>query len=198
MRFMSAPPNYTCKIQQHPQELAEFIAFLKRKPIASFLEIGSKFGGMLWSVANTMPPRSKIVSVDLPNGPWGRSESLGCLQDCVAELKRRGHDAHLFVGDSTTSWCVARVQELAPYDLIFIDANHTEPYVRQDFKNFGRLAKTVCFHDIAWNNPTPPGRMPIEVPKVWKELKMQYKDEATFSEIKCDQGHNGIGIMEWS
>ena len=195
---MNAPPNYMGKIQQHKVELDAFVTYLKRKGIVSFLEVGSKFGGCLWAIAqNAMPPKSKIVSVDLPNSHWGRSESAGCLQDCINHLKQQGHDAHLFLGDSTDPAIVQKVQALAPFDAIFIDANHTEPYVRKDFANYGKLSKIVCFHDIGWNNPTPPGRMPIEVPKVWKGLKELYKDQAAFSEIKHDNGHNGIGIMEW-
>jgi predicted O-methyltransferase YrrM len=186
------------KHQQFQKELDEFIAFLKGKQIRSFLEIGSKFGGCLWAIVQqAMPPQSRVVSVDLPNSHWGRSESEVALRDCIARLKAQGHDAQLFVGDSTSDKIVGQVRALAPFDAIFIDANHTEPYVRKDFANYGRLSPIVCFHDIGWNNPTPPGRMAIEVPKVWRWLKEIYKDAAEFSEIKHDNGHNGIGIMQW-
>ena len=190
--------NYLTKIQQHPQELVEFIAFLKSKQLRSYLEVGSKFGGCLWAVAQqALLPKSTIVSVDLPNSHWGRSESASSLKDCIAHLRRQSHDAHLFVGDSTNPAIVEKVKELSPFDAIFIDANHTESYVRTDFKHYGRLSRIVCFHDIGWNNPTAPGKLPIEVPKVWNELKQTYKDHATFSEIKRDNGHNGIGIIQW-
>jgi hypothetical protein len=119
------------------------------------------------------------------------------LRDCIAELVRQGHHAQLMIGDSTAPKIVGQVTALAPFDAIFIDANHTESYVRADFKNYGLLSKIVCFHDIGWNNPTPPGRLAIEVPKVWRELKEAYKDQATFLEIKRDTNHNGIGILQW-
>jgi len=190
--------HYMVKPQQHLDELADYIAFLKPRGIKSYLEIGSKFGGCLWAVVQqAMAPGSRVVAVDLPNSHWGRSESESSLVDCFAHLKRQGHDAHLFLGDSTSDDVVRKVKALSPFDVIFIDANHTEPYVRKDFNNYGRLAKIICFHDIGWNNPTPPGRMPIEVPKVWRALKELYRDDAEFSEIKRDNGHNGIGILEW-
>jgi Methyltransferase domain len=190
--------HYTNKPQQHLQELAEFVAFLKSKQIASFLEVGSKFGGALWAIVQgAMPAGSRIVSVDLPNSKWGRTDSENSLRACIAHLKQQGHDAHLFLGDSTDAKIVTAVTELSPFDAVFIDANHTEPYVRKDFNSYGGLAPIICFHDIGWNNPTPPGRLPIEVPKVWRELKETYKDEASFSEIKRDHGHNGIGILQW-
>jgi hypothetical protein len=115
----------------------------------------------------------------------------------VKALRALEFDAHLFIGDSTSPAIVDHVKALAPFDLLFIDANHTESYVRKDFQAYGAMANIVCFHDIGWNNPTPPGRLPIEVPKVWADIKKVYQTAATFKEIKYDNGHNGIGIMRW-
>jgi hypothetical protein len=189
--------NYLTKPQQHLDEIRDFVSFLKDKKIASFLEIGSKFGGALWLITRIMPKGSRVVSVDLPNSHWGRSESQVSLEACIAHLKRDGFDAHLILGDSTAAAVVERVRKLGPFDAIFIDANHTEPFVRKDFANYSDLSKIVCFHDIGWNNPTKPGKLPIEVPKVWKELKTTHQDKAGFSEIIRDRNHNGIGIMQW-
>lgn len=188
--------NYLTKPQQHPDEIREFCEFLKQKQIASYLEVGSKFGGALWLVTRIMPKGSRVVSVDLPNSHWGRSESQPSLEACIAHLRRDGYDARLFLGDSTAPDIVERVTALAPFDAIFIDANHTEPYVRKDFANYGKLSRIVCFHDVGWN-PANPHKMPIEVPKVWAELKTAYRDQATFYEICHDNGHNGIGILQW-
>ncbi len=190
--------HYTNKPQQHLQELSDYVAYLKGKQIKSYLEIGSKYGGCLWAVVQgAMPPKSKVVAVDLPNNKWGRSDSEPVLKECFAHLKRQGHDAHLFFGDSTHANIVSAVKGHSPFDAVFIDANHTEHFVRTDFANYGRLAPICCFHDIGWNNPTLPGRKQIEVPKVWAELKQTYKDVASFREIKHDVNHNGIGIIEW-
>jgi cephalosporin hydroxylase len=190
-------PNYIKKIQQHPQELLEFTKFIRDADIRSYLEIGCKFGGSLWSVAQAMREKGRIVAVDLPHGHWGRSDSEAPLRECVKHLQRDGFDAYLFIGDSTDKRIVESVRSLAPFDCVFIDANHTEQYVRTDFTNYGRLGKYCCFHDIAWANPTPPNRLPIEVPIVWAELKETFKDTAAFREIKHDNGHNGIGIIKW-
>jgi hypothetical protein len=152
---------------------------------------------MLWSVAHAMPEKGRVVAVDLPFGAWGRSDSEEPLRQCVNELKTEGYDAHLFIGDSTATHIIDAVTKFAPYDCLFIDANHTEKYVRADFEHYHRLAKHCCFHDIGWNNPTAPGKLPIEVPKVWAELKRDFRDQATFREIKRDHGHNGIGIISW-
>lgn len=188
------------KAQQHPKELEDFLQFVRDEKIESYCEIGCKLGGLLWQVAQCLPPKARIVAVDMPNSHWGRSETLESLQNCVTTLRNRGYDAHLFIGDSTSEPIVERVKALSPFDLLFIDANHTEPYVRKDFGNYGTLAKIVCFHDIGWNpenDKTRPGRLPIEVPKVWADIKKVYQFAATFQEIKHDNGHNGIGILRW-
>ena len=186
------------KAQQHPQELDEFLQFVRDEKIESYCEIGCKFGGLLWQVAQCLPAKARVVAVDMPNSHWGRTGSLESLQNCVRTLRNRGHDAHLILGDSTAAPIIEQVKKLSPWDLIFIDANHTEPYVRKDFGNYGTLANVVCFHDIGWNNPTPPGRMAIEVPKVWADIKKVCEFSATFREIKHDNGHNGIGILKWA
>jgi cephalosporin hydroxylase len=173
------------------------VDYVRQLAPKSYLEIGCKFGGLMWAVAQVMPRPSQFVAVDLPNSHWGRSESLESLQACISHLNAKGHRAVLFIGDSTTPPIIENVRRLAPYDLIFIDANHTEPFVRKDFENYGKLAPVVCFHDIGWNNPTVPGRLPIEVPKVWASIKDANKTHANFREIKMDNGHNGIGIIEW-
>jgi hypothetical protein len=194
---MATPLSYANKVQQHPRELDEFVQFVRAERITSYCEIGCKFGGLTWQVAQALTPRARIVAVDMPNQAWGRSDSDESLRNCVKALRALEFDAHLFIGDSTSPAIVDHVKALAPFDLLFIDANHTESYVRKDFQAYGAMANIVCFHDIGWNNPTPPGRLPIEVPKVWADIKKVYQTAATFKEIKYDNGHNGIGIMRW-
>jgi methyltransferase family protein len=197
---MVTPQSYTNigKAQQHADELQAFLQFVRANNVKSYCEIGCKFGGLLWQVAQVLPKKARVVAVDMPNQAWGRTGSQESLQNCIEALRKLDYDAHLFLGDSTSDGIVERVKALSPFDLLFIDANHTEKYVRKDFGNYGTLASIVCFHDIGWNNPTPPGRLPIEVPKVWADIKKVYEFAATFEEIKRDNGHNGIGIMRWA
>src|SRR5215467_5708600 len=118
--------HYTTKPQQHLQELKEFVALLKKQEIKSFLEIGSKFGGVLWAVVQgAMPLKSKVVSVDWANQAWGRSDSEDSLKKCFVHLKQLGYDAHLLDGDSTSPTIIEKVYALGPFDACFIDANHT-------------------------------------------------------------------------
>lgn len=178
---------------QNEAEAIRFIEILKAEGVRSYLEIGSKFGGMLWRVGISLPRDSRIASIDLPHGDGSFKETLPHLVACVAALKARGYDAHLHLGDSTAPEAIAFATSLAPFDCIFIDANHTEPYVRKDWANYGPLGRMVAFHDINFkrDKPIEPPKMPIDVPKVWAELKGKYRH----TEIKCEVQDNGIGVL---
>jgi len=184
--------KYETAMLQNAMEFDRFITLMWGENIRSYLEIGSKHGGSLWRIANLLPAGSRIVSVDLPHGDRSFKESQPHLEGCVAELRRLGYDSHLFLGDSTDPAIVAGVGLLAPFDLCFIDANHTEPFVRADWANYGSLARIVAFHDIGWiARPEPSKKMPIEVPKVWNEIKRGFRHQ----EIRACERDNGIGVL---
>jgi predicted O-methyltransferase YrrM len=184
-------------ILQHPQEAAEFMAFLKEKNVRSYLEIGSWFGGSLWHFVRTMPKGSRAVAVDWPNADGSRHQPLPQLQSCVNKLNGLGYDVRLLLGDSADKTIIEKVVSLAPFDLVFIDGNHSAAYVHKDFNNYGRMASIVCFHDIAWNENGPASKMPCQVSQVWNEFKQTYKDRADFIEILHGKDAYGIGILQW-
>lgn len=162
--------------------------------VRSFLEIGSKFGGSLARLSHTLPAGSRIVSVDLPRGTVAWDQSEAELKTVISWLRLLGHDAHLIWGDSTAPQVIEAVRALGPFDAVFIDANHTMPYVRQDWANYGAMARLVAFHDIAWKRAADwkEGKR-IDVPAFWDEIKAGYRHQ----EFKfCPTGkNNGIGVL---
>lgn len=173
-------------LNQNPAEFSWFVDLLKREGVTSFLEVGSKYGESLVLAARVLPIGSRIVSIDLP---WGNS--VFELQARVIKLKQEGYDSHLIIGDSTNNKIIKQASALGPYDAIFIDANHTLPYVTKDWENYGPMGKIIAFHDINhYTQPKPP-RMPIEAHKLWDKLKLEYRHE----EIRLDPDHNGIGVL---
>lgn len=178
----------TVKTMQHEPEFAKFIDIVKREGVRSYLEIGCKYGGTLWRVANALPAGSKVVAVDLP---WGERESEPHLVECVNELRKLGYEVSLFLTDSTDAKTIAAVARLAPFDLCFIDANHTEPYVRKDWANYGPMCGMVAFHDIGWIARPQSGKLPIDVPLVWNEIKADHR----YIEIRECRRDNGIGVL---
>lgn len=184
--------KYKTAFLQNEIELARFIEILKRENVCSYLEIGSKFGGSLWKVATALAPSARIVAVDLPHGDTSFKESQPHLEACVADLLAQGYDAQLILGDSTAPQIIEQVRAASPFDCCLIDANHTEPFVRCDWENYGPMCRIVAFHDIGWvPRPEPSKKMPIEVPKVWNEIKGGFRHE----EIKLCPRDNGIGVL---
>lgn len=175
------------KLLQREEEFAWFIALLQREGIRSYLEIGSKFGASFDRIVRSMPKGSRAVSVDLPGEGH---ESRASLSNVVSALRKDGYDAKIIWGDSTYPGVVNRVKEMAPFDAVFIDANHTAPYVEKDWQNYGALGRIVAFHDIAAVQAKP-GKGAIEVKPIWDCVKQGYRHE----ECILDSPHNGIGVL---
>jgi len=184
----------TYEVLQNLEELDWFVDLLKREEIKSYLEIGSKFGGTFWHVASSMPFGSRAVTVDLPGATIAWPESKHSLTRCRDQLIAQGIDAQIIWGDSTDPKVVEHVQALGPFDACFIDANHYEKYVSQDFKNYGALSRIVAFHDIGWKPLSANRRkssVQIEVPAFWNRIKKDYRHE----EINLEPADNGIGVL---
>jgi cephalosporin hydroxylase len=177
------------KILQLESEIAEFIEIVRKEGVTSYLEIGSCWGGTLDRIVRAMPKGSRAVAVDLPTKR--AEETLPSLERIAQALRTDGYNVTVIVGDSTDNKTISRVRLMAPFDLLFIDANHTEPYVRKDWANYGKLAEIVAFHDANDTKVRDAGRLPIEVKPVWDEMKAYYPHREIFHEEK----RNGIGVL---
>lgn len=164
------PENIACEIRV-------FAQLLRQEGARSYLEIGSKFGGSLWSVLSTLSPM-RAVSVDLH-----RHGTAIC--DCVVELEKLGHSVALVEGDCKSSRTIDLVKFFGPFDVVYIDGNHSERGVVHDWETYGPMGRIVAFHDIVSNEPT------WYVPQLWAELKKQYRHK----EIVGLRSNYGIGII---
>lgn len=187
-------------VLQNKVELNEFINLLRTENICSYLEIGSKFGGSFWPIANSLPKGSRVVSVDLPHGDTSFKENESHLRECVGALRQRGYDAQLIIGDSTDQKVIEQCRALGPFDCVFIDANHTIKYVRADFANYEPMAiKLIAFHDVGDIRPggRVPSKKPIEVPIVWQEIKQNRRYLEIIRSVPDHAGcrSNGIGVL---
>ena len=186
-------------VLQDRAELNAFINLLQQESVRSYLEIGAKFGGSLWPIANALPKGSRVVVVDLPHGDTSFKDTEPHLRECVEQIKKRGYDAHLIIGDSTDPQIIEQVYSLGPFDAVFIDANHTVPYVKKDFANYSKITKLIALHDINFFRPggLPPHKKPIEVPEVWKELKQNHRHIEIIKGVPNSAGcrDNGIGVI---
>ena len=151
------------------QDDREFNGLLSHvKGCRSALEIGSRYGKSIQYIAGQMAPDTKVVSVDLPytGGCEGLPDAEPILRATIEEIASRGHETHLFLGNSHNPALVKAVQDLGPYDFCFIDGDHSYAGVKADWENFGSHAKIVAFHDII-NNP--------DCFRLWNEIKGNYR-----------------------
>jgi predicted O-methyltransferase YrrM len=184
---------YLTEAMQDEAEIAAFCALLAGEGVKSYLEIGSKFGGSLWRVANALPKGSRVVAVDLPGGTKRWNESRPALKGCVAALKERGYDAHLIWGNSTDPMVIEQVRALGPFDAMLLDGDHRLPGVTADFANYGPMGRIVAFHDLAWRRAPEWVGTRIDVPQFWASIKDQF---VRTEEICLDPSrkNNGLGI----
>jgi predicted O-methyltransferase YrrM len=192
---MSKEP-YEEQISQVESEIQGLIDVLASADVRRFLEIGSRYGGSLWRIANALPRGSLVVSVDSGSGMGGKKPGQqSSLAACILELKRRGYNAHMIVGDSQLPDIIGQVAKFAPFDACLIDADHELKGVTRDWLNYGPMARIVAFHDIAWEKPA--GYMQpklVEVPLLWNQLKREYSRAKEFVD-RSTGGNMGIGVL---
>lgn len=164
--------------------LARAVAALKPQII---LEIGTARGGtsLIWSSIAT----ERVITCDLVHRPSQKSllEALpppgsACK---VTLLTGNSHEAAF-------KQRLARELNGRKADFLFIDGDHTEAGVAQDYndyREFVRPGGIIAFHDIIENQPLPTN----QVYHFWKKLKPAQVTEEFVNDPK--QCGFGIGIV---
>jgi hypothetical protein len=179
--------------RQEPGELSAFIDLLKGENVRGYLEIGACHGDTFHTVMSALPKGSKGVAIDLPEADaWGKAGSAAALAAAVSDLNDNGYVARGIFGDSATDG----VRDLAmlggPYEAVFIDGDHRYEGVKADWLAYGPMARIIAFHDIAGEGQiTRNGAMHVEVPRLWNELKPDFRHR----EIIARGSKKGIGVL---
>jgi hypothetical protein len=162
--------NASCGLWQKPVELSTLLTILNTQNIQTFLNIGTFNGYTFNFIAdylNGIRPTS-CITID-PNDFVGSNKKypyiyLSCTSDTFKNI---------------------------PFDLVFIDGDHSYEAVKKDWENVGRFAKVIVFHDIN-DLPCP------DVRKFWSELTNGASEDFDILEIK-EVTENpqmmGIGIL---
>ena len=166
------------------QSLALAVSKLKPKNI---LEIGTCDAGTLFIWSNIAS--QKVITCDI-HGDNRRTKFYESFppenSDCsVKTMSGNSHDA---------SFKESVKEELAgeKVEFLFIDGDHTEKGVEQDFndyKDFVRPGGIIAFHDILEKQPTPAN----QVYYLWERLKNNHEVQEFVDD--SEQCGYGIGII---
>jgi hypothetical protein len=136
---------YTESLFQDPLELASLCYWIDQMGIVSYLEIGVAGGALMHFFYYCM----ELV-------PFGIDIASPVMVDKNWVHIGNSHD------DETLEWA----EDEGPYDMIFIDADHSYEAVNKDWQMYNHLAKKmVVLHDIA--HETLPGPR-----SVWNNIKL--------------------------
>lgn len=151
---------------QDGDELRRFVEFCQQRNVRRYLEIGSRWGDSFFAVVANLP-HCFGMTIDLPES----DEKLAALSKTVAGLAERGHVLRQITGSSRDPKVRVQAEVSAPYDLIFIDGDHTYAGVRADWEDYHRLGSIIALHDVAAPDGWKSDGKPNGVGEFWRELK---------------------------
>lgn len=163
----------------------------------SYLEIGARHGDTFFDVMRALPKDARGLAVDLPGGAWGTMQSRHYLQNVVKDLREQGWTkVDALFGDSHSAGTASIICRHEPFDAVLIDADHRYEGVLADWKLYGPRARIVAFHDIAGEGQQAKGGLPVEVPRLWAEIKAAARDNGgKYLEIIDSGSKMGIGVV---
>jgi predicted O-methyltransferase YrrM len=130
--------------------------------LQSVLEIGSCEGRTLRMLSEIAAPGAVLRSIDKEEHPeWTMNSTI---------MRAQGFDIQRYTGDSTDPQTLKWSREWAPYDMIFIDGDHTYEGVKRDFENYAWLGARIVLHDINHPDEGEDGSE-FGVRRFWREMK---------------------------
>lgn len=180
------------RASQNEAELRSFIELMKDYDARAYLEIGARHGDTFHEVMINLPVGSFGLAVDYPGALWGTHKSKTPLELACADLKQRGYQIIMILGDSTAPEIIKSIRANAPFDAILIDGDHTFEGVKKDWENYGELGRIIAFHDIVGIDQIEKvHKKPVEVPLLWNEIKTT----RPHIEFIADESKMGIGCI---
>lgn len=200
MGFLFSPDARAIAPWQIPEEFRALARLLEDRRPRTLLEIGTADGGTLFAHARLAHVQALIISIDLPEGPFGGGypawrmplyRSFAGPRQRLVLLRADSHDP-------ATAAAIEKTLDGRRIDYAFIDGDHTRDGVRQDFELCLRFAAPdaiIAFHDIALPSPAWLADMQISpddgaVHRFWHEVRHRYRHE----EFIRDTGQEGYGI----
>lgn len=167
------------RAQQHPLELEQLVELYRYRRPQRVLELGVGEGGTLWHWVQHAPRGATVVAIDdrHVNAEQYRHWGRGAVR--IAAI----------LGDTADPAVIRAAADRGPYDFLFIDADHHDARVRNDWRNYGPMAAgggIVAFHDVEpSDDPT------VQVDGLWRELELEHETTV----YRAQPGSPGIGVV---
>lgn len=184
---------------QDPGEFEDLCQMVRELQPRHILEVGSRHGRSLVRLVEAGMPRvERVTVIEMPEGPWGKRGSQESLETLCADLRKRGLEVDLHLIDSHSEEAGALAESLRErVDLIFLDGDHTEAGVRQDFGRFFPCLTRwglLAMHDIAGHESMWSGTAQMGVHRFWARLGETRHDLAC-SRLVTPGSRLGIGLV---
>jgi predicted O-methyltransferase YrrM len=186
--------NGLIRPMQIKEEFVELLKIFQELNPKYILEIGTANGGTLFCFCKLAEDDATIISIDLPEGPFGGGYPEWKIPIYQAFAKEN-QKLYLLRKDSHQQETLEEVKKILngkELDFLFIDGDHSYEGVKKDFEMYLPLVRKggiIAFHDIV-KHPPDTG---CEVGKLWNEIKNSFN----FKEIIKDINQNwaGIGVI---
>ncbi|MBI3511417.1 MAG: class I SAM-dependent methyltransferase [Bacteroidetes bacterium] len=179
---------------QFREEMEQLAALIEEIKPAVAVEIGTANGGTLFMTARLSAPDAILVSIDLPEGPYGGGypeskvlvyRSFSCNEQKIELVRDDSHTEKTFEG-------LKKNLDGKKIDYLFIDGDHSYDGVKKDFEMYSALVRPggwVAFHDIVVHPDET-----TNVYKFWAEIKKNYEHREFVKD--WNQKRFGIGVLK--